>query len=81
MKRIFFLYFCFFLSSFSFAGIKWEKISEGLPNGVKDVIYRAEVPHGWLLVYAKKSYRFTNETIDFANITFYPDENHEWTLD
>ena len=65
----------------SFAQLKWEKVSEGLPNGIKDVIFRTEVPHGWLLVYAKKSYRYANEIIDYGSISFYPDENHEWTLD
>jgi hypothetical protein len=79
--RMLILLITLWFSSVSFAKIKWEKVSEGLPNGVKDVIYRAEVPHGWLLVYAKKSYRFANETIDFGSISFYPDENHDWTLE
>jgi hypothetical protein len=79
MKKQLFL----ILSLFSFplyAELKWEKVSEGVPNAVRDVIYRASVPHGWLVVYTKKSLRFANENIDFGNITFYPDENHEWTL-
>jgi hypothetical protein len=79
--RIFVFCFGLLLSGLTSAAIKWEKVSEGLPNGVKDIIYRAEVPHGWLLVYAKKSYHFANETIDFGSISFYPDENHEWILD
>lgn len=79
--RIVVLFICLLSNVISFAQIKWEKVSEGLPNGVKDIIFRAEVPHRWLLVYAKKSYRFTNETIDYGSISFYPDENHEWTLD
>jgi hypothetical protein len=79
MKKFIF----FIITTLSFplhAELKWEKVSEGVPNGVRDVIYRAYVPHGWLLVYTKKSLRFANETIDFGNITFYPDETHEWTL-
>ena len=69
-----------FLSISTSAALQWEKISEGEPNGLRDVIYRAPVPHGWFVIYTKKSLHFANEKIDFGNITFYPDENHEWTL-
>jgi hypothetical protein len=79
MKRLLF-FILFIIASTVHAELKWEKVSEGVPNGVRDAIYRASVPHGWLIIYTKKSFRFANETIDFGNITFYPDENHEWTL-
>jgi hypothetical protein len=64
----------------AYAELKWEKISEGQPNGLRDAIYRAAVPHGWFVIYTKKSLHFANEKMDFGNIAFYPDENHEWNL-
>ena len=76
----FFFWFILCWSFSSHAALVWEKVSEGEPNGVRDAIYRASVPHGWFIIYTKKSFRFANETIDFGNITFYPDEHHEWTL-
>lgn len=79
MKTLFSL----ILMSLSFslhAKLVWEKVSEGEPNGIRDIIYRASVPHGWFVIYTKKSLRFANEHIDFGNMTFYPDEHHEWTL-
>jgi uncharacterized membrane protein len=69
---------CLFLPQLGWAKLNWEKIAEGEPNSMRDVIYRASVPHGWLIVYTKKSFHFANENIDFGNITFYPDETHEW---
>lgn len=79
MKKLLIL-FLFFYSICALAKLEWEKVSEGEPNGVRDAIYRASVPHGWFVVYTKKSFRFANENIDFGNLTFYPDEHHEWTL-
>lgn len=68
------------ISNLSYAGLNWEKVEEAKPNSIKDITFRARVPHGWFVVYAKKSYHLANETIDFSNMFFYLDENHEWTL-
>lgn len=79
MKQLLILSMVFY-SMFAQAALEWEKVSEGEPNGVRDAIYRASVPHGWFVIYTKKSFHFANEHIDFGNLTFYPDEHHEWTL-
>ena len=68
------------LSNICNAALIWEKVEEAKPNSIKDITFRARVPHGWFVAYAKKSYHLANETIDFGTMFFYPDENHEWTL-
>lgn len=70
----------FFIPLSSHAKLTWELISQGEPNALKDAIYRARVPHGWLIVYSQKKFNLSNDIIDFGSITFYPDEQHEWKL-
>lgn len=60
------------MPSLCFADLVWEKVSTGKPIGSKDVVYRALVPHGWLVVYGSLY-------ADVAkNFIFLPDESHEW---
>lgn len=77
MKKILIIL-LFLAPAMSHAKLTWELISQGEPNALKDAIYRAKVPHGWLIVYSQKKFNLSNDIIDFGSITFYPDEQHEW---
>lgn len=64
--------FLLFIPSLCFADLSWERVSTGKPIGSKDIVSRAYVPHGWLVVYGSA---YTDVT---RNMIFVPDENHEW---
>ncbi len=70
MKKI--LIFLLLLPSLGFAELSWNKISSNKPIGSKYVVYRASVPHGWLVIHGSLYADIQR------NMVFVPDENHEW---
>lgn len=51
--------------------VKWEKITQtGSDGSWVNVLYRAKVPGGWLVVVGIYG--------SGGGITFYPDPQHEW---
>ncbi len=68
MKKILFI--LLLVPSLCFATLTWEIVSQGAP-GPWDIVYRASIPHGWLVLYKNQ---------ESKNMTFVPDEYHEWII-